>query len=147
MLLLTALATPSRAAAVDPDPWFGPDKALHFGATAALAIGCYTGAAFLWDDAPRRLAVGGGLALGAGIAKELFDLAGRGDASWRDLTWDVIGTVTGLLIAWTVDWLFLQPGHPPKTSAQASGDSRLRELRGPLLLGPPVAVVHVLGGL
>ena len=45
------------------------------------------------------------VALGAGVGKELWDLNGPGDASWRDLTWDVIGTATGVLVASGVDWL------------------------------------------
>jgi len=38
-----------------------------------------------------RLAVGGGFAFSLGVAKELWDLSGHGDASWRDLTWDAVG--------------------------------------------------------
>lgn len=57
----------------------------------------------MFEDRTTALAVGAGIAMGAGIAKELADLAGAGDASWRDLTWDLIGTVTGLAFAWTVD--------------------------------------------
>jgi putative lipoprotein len=110
------LAGPAHALPADPDPWFGPDKGLHFGASAGLAIAGYTGAAFLWDDEPRRLAAGGALALSLGIAKELYDLGGRGDPSWRDLTWDVIGTATGLAIAWAVDWLFFRPAATPKAA-------------------------------
>ena len=39
-----------------------------------------------------------------GVAKELWDLSGHGDASWRDLTWDAVGTVTGLALAAAIDW-------------------------------------------
>ena len=56
-----------------------------------------------------RLLVGGSVAMGAGIAKELWDLAGHGDPSWRDLTWDALGTAFGLVIAWTVDHFFWHP--------------------------------------
>ena len=39
-LLLLALALAARpATASDADPWFGPDKALHFGLSAGLAAG------------------------------------------------------------------------------------------------------------
>ena len=62
--------------------------------------------------------MGGGLALSAGIAKELWDLSGHGDASWRDLTWDVVGTVTGLAVAAAIDWTIakLAPRHARATA-------------------------------
>jgi putative lipoprotein len=103
MLLATALlAAPAHAA--DPDPWFGHDKKLHFEVSAALASGGYGAASFVTDDRRARLAVGGGFAFSIGVAKELWDLSGHGDASWRDLTWDAVGTVTGLALAYAVDW-------------------------------------------
>jgi putative lipoprotein len=103
---LGALATPRSARAADPDPWFGRDKALHFGASALLASGGYGATALVTDDRRVRLAVGGGFAFSLGIAKELWDLSGHGDASWRDLTWDAVGTVTGLAVAAAVDCAF-----------------------------------------
>jgi putative lipoprotein len=107
LLLAAALGgmlLPTVARAADPDPWFGRDKALHFGATALLANVGYADAALATDDVRIRLAVGGGLALTAGVSKELWDLSGRGDASFRDLTWDVLGTATGLALAAAIDW-------------------------------------------
>ena len=103
-LALVGALLPAAARAADPDPWFGPDKALHFGASALIANVGYADAAMASDDVRVRLAVGGGLALTAGVGKELWDLSGHGDASFRDLTWDVIGTATGLAIAAAIDW-------------------------------------------
>lgn len=105
------LAAPCRRAraGADDDAWFGRDKALHFSFSAALAVGGYAGAGLWTDDRGTRLLAGGGLALAAGVGKELLDLSGRGDASARDLTWDVVGAATGLLIAWTIDRFVLQP--------------------------------------
>ena len=70
-LLACALsfAIAPRARAADRDPWFGPDKALHFGACFILSNGGYAG----------------------------------GDPSWRDFTWDVVGTTTGVLVGWLID--------------------------------------------
>lgn len=105
-LFVIAMALPSPAAASDgpvSDPWFARDKYLHGSVSAALAIGGYGGGALVSPKPDTRLAVGGGLALTAGVAKELFDMAGAGDASWRDLTWDVMGTASGLVVAWLVD--------------------------------------------
>ncbi|MDB4979280.1 MAG: putative lipoprotein [Myxococcales bacterium] len=98
------LPTSARAADPQPDPWFGRDKALHFGASALIANVGYADAALATEDVRVRLAVGGGLALTAGVAKELWDLSGHGDASFRDLTWDVVGTATGLAVAAAIDW-------------------------------------------
>jgi putative lipoprotein len=85
------------------DPWWGRDKKLHFLATSTVAVSGYGLAAL--DDQPRpvRLALGAGLALGVGLAKEGVDLIGPGDASHRDLAWDVVGAASGLLLAWAVD--------------------------------------------
>jgi putative lipoprotein len=92
--------TPARAA----DDWFGRDKALHFAASAGIALGGYGGATLFTADRPARLATGGGLALAAGIAKEISDRYTGGDPSWRDLGWDVVGTATGLTLGYLIDW-------------------------------------------
>ena len=115
-------STPARAA--DPDPWFGPDKKLHFEASAAIAAGGY-GAIALVSQAARytptsqdrlpRFAGGAWLALGAGVGKELWDLSGHGDPSFRDLTWDVAGTVAGLVIAVALDWAITRLSRRPAT--------------------------------
>ena len=103
--VLTASA--ARAQQRDPpdsDPWFGRDKALHFGVSASLAVVAYGGASLKTDDRPTRAAAAITFALGAGLLKEAWDLTGHGDASWRDLTWDVVGTATGVVVAYAIDW-------------------------------------------
>ena len=98
-----ALALAPRARAAEPDPWFGRDKALHFGATFALAGGGYAGTALASPRESVRAAAGAGLGLGAGVAKEVYNRYSGGDPSWRDLTWDVVGTASGVLVAWLLD--------------------------------------------
>lgn len=105
LALACALTRVPAAAAAESDPWFGHDKALHFSVSAGLAAGGYGVTAAVADDRHWRLPAGALVALGAGVGKELYDLTGRGDASWRDLTWDVLGTATGLGVAWLVDRL------------------------------------------
>jgi putative lipoprotein len=83
----------------------GHDKLLHFGATSTLALVGYAGASLATDDRPTRLTMSLALPLAAGIAKEMWDETGRGDASWRDLTWDVIGAASGALLATAIDWI------------------------------------------
>ena len=101
--LAVALAAMPEARAAEADPWFGRDKALHFGATFTLAGGGYAGAGLRSPRTGVRAATGAGLAFGAGVVKEVYDRGAGGDASWRDLTWDVVGTATGVLVAWVLD--------------------------------------------
>ncbi len=109
LLVVVLLSSSAAFAQADPDPWLGRDKALHFGLSAGLASLGYAGAALLTGDEGVRLLVGGGLALTAGAAKELADLAGLGQPSWKDFTWDLIGTATGLLTTWLLDHFLVRP--------------------------------------
>jgi putative lipoprotein len=107
--ILPALAValvlgPTPAAA--KDEWLGRDKALHFSATFVLASAGYAGGAALSTEPVVRLGTGAMLAMGAGIAKEMSDRSG-GDPSLKDLSWDAIGTATGLVTAWLVDHFLL----------------------------------------
>jgi putative lipoprotein len=103
-LVATFLTGSGLARAADPDPWFGPDKALHFEAAGSLAIVGYAGTSMMSTSRPLRAAAGAALGVGAGAAKELWDLDGHGDPSWRDLTWDLVGAATGVLVAAAFDW-------------------------------------------
>lgn len=104
-LLGTLTPAPARARG-RADEWWARDKALHFGASAGLAIGGYAAAALVTPREPPRLLAGAGLALTAGVAKEIADRYTGGDPSMRDLAWDVAGTATGLLVAWAIDRLW-----------------------------------------
>jgi len=108
-ILACVIFEPTAARASDPDPWLGRDKMLHFGVSAALAAGGYAAGSLAWDGTGERLAAGAGFSLALGAAKELADMAGYGDPSWRDFAWDVVGTGAGLLLAWSVDELFFRP--------------------------------------
>jgi putative lipoprotein len=90
------------------DRWFARDKALHFSASAGIALGGYGGTALFTEAERPRLVVGGGLALLAGITKEIADHYTGGDPSWRDLTWDVVGTASGLATGWLLHRLWLR---------------------------------------
>ena len=125
-VLIAVVASPAvaRAADSDPDPWFGRDKVLHFGASATLAGSGYAIGAPLFDSRGHALILGGSLALGLGITKEVLDATGLGDPSWRDLTWDGIGTVAGLAFAWGIDLLVqgVSDEHPLFVVPHASRD-------------------------
>ena len=96
---------PSQAWAADRDPWFGRDKALHLSFSAAIALQGYAVSSVLTDDWRWRWLTGGSAGLAAGAGKEALDAIGSGDASWKDFTWDVIGTAAGLGLALVIDWL------------------------------------------
>ena len=105
MAVVALLLVPrAHAQQRDPDPWFGHDKALHFAASASIAVVVYAGASFETESRLKRAIAAASVALAAGLAKEAWDLGGHGDASWRDLTWDAIGTTTGTLLVYAIDW-------------------------------------------
>ncbi len=114
---VVASAFSSGASADDADPWVSRDKALHFDVSAGIAAAGYAvSAGWLVDARWKALAIGGGLALAAGATKEIIDATGAfgGDPSWKDFTWDAIGVVAGLAIAWGVDLLLggVDRAHP-----------------------------------
>lgn len=128
-VLLAVVASSASAGAQepDPDPWFGRDKVLHFAASATIAGSGYAIGAPLFDSRGQALILGGSLALGLGITKEVLDATGLGDPSWRDLTWDGIGTVAGLAFAWGIDLLVqgVSEEHPlfvaPRADREGAG--------------------------
>jgi putative lipoprotein len=112
-VLLSARA----ARADDPDPWFGADKALHFGLSAALAGTGYGVSSLFLDQPATRALAGAGFSLTLGAGKELYDLAGHGDPSWRDFTWDVAGTAVGVGVALLVDALLSKDARAEPSGA------------------------------
>ena len=114
-LAAAVLLAPSTALAAppDPDPWFGPDKALHFTLSSVIAAGGYGMTSLFTDRLATRIAFGAGLGVTVGAAKELWDLSGHGDPSWKDFTWDVLGTVVGVGIAVTFDLAMRGPERAP----------------------------------
>jgi len=108
----------SSAWAAESDPWFGPDKALHFGFSVALAAGGYAASSAWLDSRNERALAGATFSLALGTGKELWDLTGHGDPSWRDFTWDVIGTAAGVALAAGVDALTGSKQQPGSASAQ-----------------------------
>ena len=96
------LATPAQA---QSDSYVGPDKALHFSVSAALALGFYGVGSAIWDTDPPRAAFAGATALAFGIAKEVYDLADGRIFSGPDLFWDVVGSSVGTLFGFFISWL------------------------------------------
>jgi putative lipoprotein len=106
LITSSASAEPPAASHGRPirlDPWWGPDKALHFSIAALLAGGGYALGSLVTDDKVGRVALGADLALSAVLAKEAADEAGLGTASWRDFTWGVLGTGLGVSVSLVID--------------------------------------------
>ena len=116
-LSLTLLTDGAFASEVDP--WFGPDKALHFGLSVALSAGGYAASSVWLDTRTERAIAGATFSLTLGAGKELWDLSGHGDPSWRDFTWDLVGTGVGVALAVAADAL-LSPKQTSGAGVRAS---------------------------
>jgi len=103
ILIAALLGLPATAGA--EDRWFAPDKAKHFGATAAISGGSYAVASTVTTKEKWRVLTGLGSGISAAAGKEFRDRS-RGDASWRDFTWGAVGTAAGVTIAWAVTRAF-----------------------------------------
>jgi uncharacterized protein YfiM (DUF2279 family) len=104
----------SRQPVVAQDSWLGADKGTHLAASAAFATAGYSAAMLVAGEPWQRAALGGGFAFALGVAKEIYDATGHGDASLRDLTWDVIGCAFGVGVAMLLDYaLRSQPRIAP----------------------------------
>ena len=109
LVLGTSLALWLNASPASADEWWGEDKLLHFGVSMLLASGGYAASSLVLEEPWQRALAGGAFSLSLGIAKESLDLAGHGDPSWKDLTWDGAGTVVGVGFCFTLDAAFLTP--------------------------------------
>jgi putative lipoprotein len=114
-LVAASLATAAPAAAED-DPWWGRDKALHFGVSAGLGASGYALSSLALESRLERVAAGAAFSLTLGASKELYDLSGGGDASWKDFTWDVAGTSVGVGLALLVDLIVAPKSTPSRTT-------------------------------
>jgi putative lipoprotein len=112
-LAVVCSATRARA----EDSWWGADKARHFGVSAGLGLAGYGLASLVFEDRLAKIAASAGLALSAGVAKEVYDAMGHGTASWKDLTWDVAGTAVGVSIGVGLDVALSPPKERPRASA------------------------------
>lgn len=101
--LLLAPASARAQNTPDPDPWWGTDKALHLGLSAAITGAGYGLAVPVTDDVAGRAAIAASIGIGAGLAKEVADALGLGTPSWKDLLWDVIGTGVAVSVSVSID--------------------------------------------
>ena len=112
VLALAALMVPMPAHAQSEDRWWSADKGMHFGASLVITAGGHAVSSVWLDEPWQRSIAGASLGLGAGLGKELYDLSGHGDASWKDVTWDVAGVMTGAGLALLVELLWASDDKP-----------------------------------
>jgi putative lipoprotein len=101
-MVLTAALLLSGCAPIPArdDPWSGPDKAIHFGASALIAAAAAQSAKNHEHSDCEAFRIGFIVSSGAGVAKELVDANIRQVGwSWRDLVLDGLGAVVG---SWVV---------------------------------------------
>lgn len=140
--LLLVLPGTSALGAAPGDDWLGPDKAKHFAACTVLAGAGHGGGALLFEGSVGRWLTGAGLAMGAGLGKELYDTRSGGSGfSGKDLAWDAVGTATGLGVAYLVDRFVFGRG----TSDEGSPPVTLRPVASLVLDGREAPLVS--GGL
>ena len=118
-MVAIGLGETEARASDDTDPWLGRDKVIHYGVSAGIAGAGYVAGALIFDTRAHALVMGAGAAALAGVGKELADLGGYGDPSWKDLAWDGLGLVTGLAVAWGVDLLIRGVSAEPPVFAGA----------------------------
>ena len=106
VIVVALLALAPKPARAESSGALGADKPLHLAVGGAVAMFGYALAAQILDGPGPRSAIGGGLALAAGVGKEVWDLLGEGTAEWLDLAFGVLGAGLGLLVAVAVDLAF-----------------------------------------
>lgn len=98
-----AIAAADPPTRPDPDPWWGPDKALHFGASALITGGAYGLGTFVSPRLEGRVVFAASIGITAGLMKEVADAAGLGTPSWKDFAWDLLGTGVAIGISVSID--------------------------------------------
>jgi putative lipoprotein len=123
---------PANASAAESDA-LGPDKALHYTVSVGLTLGASLALDVAGVDEPAVLPLSIGFALGLGIGKEAFDAVRGNSFSAADLTWDVLGIATGVLIHVLLRALFAPDFEPDRALA---GERRRNRGRGRAVTAP-----------
>jgi len=82
------------------------------GVSAGLSLVGYGLATPLTDDRSLRALSGFAGALSLGIGKELYDAVGPGQASMKDIVWDVVGAAVGTFVVWALDEAYADSARP-----------------------------------
>jgi uncharacterized protein YfiM (DUF2279 family) len=96
-LIITTVITLASFAAKAQMPHLQQDKVKHFGVGALVAGSTQMLAYELTDNRGKSMLIGFGAGCVAGVAKELYDMTGRGTPSFKDALWTGIGAGIGSL--------------------------------------------------
>jgi len=114
MGLLCCALGPMKAQA-QSDAWWGKDKQKHLLVSLSVSAATYVWLGHSGVESSLRMGVTTLLVLSAGALKEARDAMGYGHPSWKDMTWNVIGTAVGLVVAYVVErWLWPQRPWVPR---------------------------------
>jgi uncharacterized protein YfiM (DUF2279 family) len=112
------LPAPAKAAAESDG--LGADKALHFSVSVGLTLGSALVLDAIGIDEPAVLPLSIGFALTLGIGKEAFDELVRDTGfSLADLSWDLLGITTGVLLDCILRALLPPARKPPPELSRA----------------------------
>lgn len=90
-------------------PQIHPDKVKHFGVGALVSGSAQTLAYQITGNRGKSMLIGFGAGMVAGIAKECYDMTGRGTPSFKDALWTTIGAgVASISLRYTLE---LKPRH------------------------------------
>ena len=99
----TATQKTTSPPAAKTDEWFAKDKAQHFSASFLIGALTYSIARAGEADKDDASIIGFSFSSTCGIAKEINDEVKRNDWNYKDLIWDIIGSVAGVSISNALD--------------------------------------------
>ena len=113
LLKIFALLTLLLSASALADDWFGEDKVLHWGAMTIVSGAGYGMSATILDEPWQRGLAGFSAGILVGSLKELADHLNDGVASWQDMAWNGLGSLTGAGLGVAIDYLVRSIIHKP----------------------------------
>lgn len=87
----------------DTDRWFAEDKLRHFFLSFAATSFAFSAARSSGLDRTSALATAATGAAVVGVGKEWYDQRSGGPFSFKDLSWDALGILAGVLLLVSVD--------------------------------------------
>lgn len=96
--LAIVLAFHLGGAAKRPDPWFSPDKAKH--AFVSIFVESIAFSGFRAANTSRSGSLVDATVVSAGfsVGREIYDYYHPGTPSFKDLTWDAVGTAAAAIV-------------------------------------------------
>lgn len=124
MLLAAALLLATQVHVEGFEDISGFDKLEHFGANVVVVDGVWAVAAFLDEPLWVRIVLACAAGAAVSLGKEGYDLAGYGDPSLGDLTYDAFGIGAGVGAALAVEAVVARYAEPPVDVGDAGTHAR-----------------------